>query len=117
MKGITREDHPNAFRIAEKVWKTEGQNVAIPETFPAGEWEPERLEELAARAGEISLAAVNAHGETTVGLSFEDAEEFLALAAEIPIRTLTTDYPLAAANQALADLKAGRVAGAAVLVP
>ncbi len=45
-----------------------------------------------------------------------DAEEFLALAAEIPIRTLTTEYPLAEANQALADLKAGRSTGAAVLL-
>ncbi len=45
----------------------------------------------------------------------EDAREFLALAAAIPIRTETQVYPLEAANQALADLAAGRVAGAAVL--
>jgi alcohol dehydrogenase, propanol-preferring len=44
-----------------------------------------------------------------------DAEEFLALAAEIPIRTVTTEYSLGEANRALADLKAGRVGGAAVL--
>ena len=44
-----------------------------------------------------------------------DAREFLALAAEIPIRTETEVYPLDAANQALADLAAGRVSGAAVL--
>ena len=44
-----------------------------------------------------------------------DACEFLALAAEVPIRTETEVYPLDDANQALADLAAGRVAGAAVL--
>lgn len=44
-----------------------------------------------------------------------DADEFLALSSEIPIRTVTTEYPLAEANRALADLKAGRITGAAVL--
>ena len=44
-----------------------------------------------------------------------DAREFLALAAELPIRTVVDDYPLAEANQALADLQAGMVSGAAVL--
>ena len=44
-----------------------------------------------------------------------DATEFLALAADIPVRTVTDLYPLAAANRALADLAAGTVAGAAVL--
>ncbi|MDE2932298.1 MAG: zinc-dependent alcohol dehydrogenase family protein [Chloroflexota bacterium] len=45
----------------------------------------------------------------------KDAREFLALAAEIPIRTETDVYPLDDANQALADLASGRVEGAAVL--
>ena len=44
-----------------------------------------------------------------------DAREFLALAAEVPIRAETEVYPLDDANQALADLAAGRVAGAAVI--
>jgi propanol-preferring alcohol dehydrogenase len=46
-----------------------------------------------------------------------DAEDFLALAASIPIRTVADVYPLAEANRALADLARGDVAGAAVLVP
>ena len=46
-----------------------------------------------------------------------DAEEFLALAASIPIRTIADVYPLADANRALADLARGDVGGAAVLVP
>ena len=44
-----------------------------------------------------------------------DAEEFLALAAEIPIRTVADVYPLEDAHLALAALAAGRVSGAAVL--
>jgi propanol-preferring alcohol dehydrogenase len=39
----------------------------------------------------------------------------LRLAAEIPVETHTVRYPLAAANEALADLKHDRVRGAAVL--
>ncbi len=46
-----------------------------------------------------------------------DAEEFLALAASIPIRTIADVYPLAEANRALADLARGDVGGAAVLLP
>ncbi len=45
-----------------------------------------------------------------------DAQEFLDLAAEIPVRTAVEEYPLAAANEALCRLAAGEVSGAAVLV-
>ena len=45
----------------------------------------------------------------------EDGRALLRLATEIPIRTHTKAYALAAANQALQDLKADRVQGAAVL--
>ncbi len=45
----------------------------------------------------------------------QDAREFLALAADIPIRTETEVYPLKDANRALADLASGKVEGAAVL--
>ena len=44
-----------------------------------------------------------------------DGEEFLALAAEIPVRVTTTPYPLGDAAGALADLAHDRVHGAAVL--
>jgi alcohol dehydrogenase, propanol-preferring len=46
-----------------------------------------------------------------------DAEEFLTLAAAIPIRTIADVYPLASANEALAAVARGRVSGAGVLVP
>jgi len=45
-----------------------------------------------------------------------DAQEFVDLAARIPIHTVADPYPLAAANTALLRLKEGRVSGAAVLV-
>jgi propanol-preferring alcohol dehydrogenase len=44
-----------------------------------------------------------------------DGEEFLRIAAEIPIRPHTTSYPLNRADRALIDLAADRVTGAAVL--
>ena len=44
-----------------------------------------------------------------------DAQEFLELAAEIPVRTAVDRYPLESANEALLDLANGAVSGAAVL--
>jgi propanol-preferring alcohol dehydrogenase len=46
-----------------------------------------------------------------------DGEEFLRLAARLRIRPTTTPRPLGEADQALADLAADRITGAAVLVP
>ena len=54
---------------------------------------------------------------SVANLTREDARQFLALAAEIPLRMHTQRYALDDANQALDDLRAGRVSGAAVLVP
>ncbi len=57
--------------------------------------------------------------ERTLGsvanLTRADGEEFLALAPRVPVRTEVTTYPLAEANAALDDLRAGRFRGAAVL--
>jgi alcohol dehydrogenase, propanol-preferring len=44
-----------------------------------------------------------------------DGEDFLRVAAEIPIRTRVTMFPLRDANRALSDLKGDRINGAAVL--
>jgi propanol-preferring alcohol dehydrogenase len=49
-------------------------------------------------------------------LTRRDGEEFLALAPVVPVRTEVKAYPLEAANQALDDLRNGRLNGAAVLV-
>ena len=45
----------------------------------------------------------------------QDGEDFLRVAAEIPVRTQVQSYPLREANRALNDLKSDRVNGAAVL--
>lgn len=54
---------------------------------------------------------------SVANLTREDGREFLRLAPGIGIVTSTTTYPLEKANEALADLRAGRFEGAAVLVP
>jgi propanol-preferring alcohol dehydrogenase len=54
---------------------------------------------------------------SVANLTRRDAEEFLALAPKVPVRTHTQDYPLAEANRALDDLRQGRLQGAAVLKP
>ena len=46
-----------------------------------------------------------------------DAQQFLELAAEIPIQTMPEPHRLGAANEALRRLKAGETEGAPVLVP
>lgn len=54
---------------------------------------------------------------SVANLTRADAREFLAIAPTAGVRTTTTTYPLADANRALDDLRAGRLQGAAVLVP
>jgi propanol-preferring alcohol dehydrogenase len=54
---------------------------------------------------------------SVANLTRQDGLDFLRLAPEVGIVTQTTSYPLHQANQALADLRAGRFEGAAVLVP
>lgn len=60
-------------------------------------------------------------GERTLcsvaNLTRRDGIEFLRLAAAVPIEVTVTTYPLEEANRALDDLRAGRLHGAAVLVP
>lgn len=54
---------------------------------------------------------------SVANLTRKDAEEFLALAPKAGITTMTKTYSLAEANAALADLRSGRLEGAAVLIP
>ncbi len=54
---------------------------------------------------------------SVANLTRADAEEFLALAPRVPVETRVTEYGLEQANEALADLRAGRFSGAAVIVP
>jgi len=53
---------------------------------------------------------------SVANLTRQDGLDFLPLAHTIGIVTKTTTYPLQQANEALADLRAGRFEGAAVLV-
>jgi alcohol dehydrogenase, propanol-preferring len=96
---------------------------------PAGELVPVALRALAP-GGTIVCAGIHMTdipsfpyeilwGERTLksvaNLTRRDGEDFLELAPLVPVRTRVTEYPLAGANQALDDLRAGRVRGAAVL--
>jgi propanol-preferring alcohol dehydrogenase len=98
---------------------------------PAGELVPAALRALA-KGGTVVCAGIHMSdipsfpyeilwGERSVrsvaNLTRRDGEEFLELAPRVPVRTQTTTYPLERANEALDDLRAGRVRGAAVLVP
>jgi propanol-preferring alcohol dehydrogenase len=59
--------------------------------------------------GERSVSSV-------ANLTRRDGEELLELAPRVPVRTEVTTYPLQKANEALDDLRGGKVRGAAVLV-
>jgi propanol-preferring alcohol dehydrogenase len=52
---------------------------------------------------------------SVANLTRRDGHELLALAPVVPIHTTVRLYPLDAANEALSDLRSGRVEGAAVL--
>ncbi|HWR82899.1 MAG TPA: zinc-dependent alcohol dehydrogenase family protein [Candidatus Deferrimicrobium sp.] len=53
---------------------------------------------------------------SVANLTRRDAEEFLSLAPQIPVRIEVHTYPLERGNEALNDLRAGRFTGAAVVV-
>jgi propanol-preferring alcohol dehydrogenase len=53
---------------------------------------------------------------SVANLTRADAGEFLSLAPQAGVKSDVTRYPLERANDALADLRAGRLRGAAVLV-
>src|ERR1051326_8779735 len=54
---------------------------------------------------------------SVANLTRQDAREFLEIAPKAGLRSEVKRYPLAQANAALADLREGRLQGAAVLVP
>ena len=53
---------------------------------------------------------------SVANLTRQDGDEFIALAARIPVKTNVVPYPLTGANDALRDLRDGTLTGAAVLV-
>lgn len=54
---------------------------------------------------------------SVANLTRDDARAFLALAPKVPVKTTVVPMKLAEANTALDDLRAGRLTGAAVLIP
>ena len=54
---------------------------------------------------------------SVANLTREDARLFLAIAATVPLEMHVRTYALSDANEALADLRHGRLSGAAVLIP
>ena len=54
---------------------------------------------------------------SVANLTRQDAISFLEVAPQVPVRTHVTTYPLSKANEALDDLREGRLTGAGVLVP
>ena len=93
---------------------------------PAGRLIPVALEKLR-KGGTLALAGIHLdripemsysllYGERTLrsvtASTRKDAEELLALAAEIPIRTEVERFPLDGANEALRLLKSSRIRGA-----
>jgi propanol-preferring alcohol dehydrogenase len=57
------------------------------------------------------------HVLSVANLTRADATEFLTVAPQAGVRTEIKRYALAAANEALADLRDGRLQGAPVLIP
>lgn len=98
---------------------------------PAGELVPQALRAVR-KGGRVVCAGIHMSdipsfpyeilwGEREIvsvaNLTRRDGEDFLPLAAEIPVETTVHRYPLEQANEALDDLREGRFSGAAVLVP
>jgi len=54
---------------------------------------------------------------SVANLTRRDGREFFALAPRVPVRTTVQEFPLAEANEAIVRLRAGKLQGAAVLVP
>jgi propanol-preferring alcohol dehydrogenase len=96
---------------------------------PAGELVPEALR-ASAKGGTVVCAGIHMTeipsfpyeilwGERTLrsvaNLTRSDGVEFMRLAPDVPVRTRVSKYPLDRAQDALEDLRAGRVHGAAVV--
>ena len=96
---------------------------------PAGELVPQSLQHVAP-GGTVVCAGIHMSdipsfpyrwlwGERRIvsvaNLTRADGEAFLRVAGECRLRVQVQPYPLVRANEALDDLRAGRVSGAAVL--
>jgi propanol-preferring alcohol dehydrogenase len=135
---LTREGDADTQRFARSLgaeW-VGGSEAGPPEELdaaiifaPVGALVPLALRALA-RGGTVVCAGIHMSdiptfpyeilwGERSIrsvaNLTRRDGAEFLALAPQVPVRARVTEYPLEGANDALADLRSGRLEGAAVL--
>jgi alcohol dehydrogenase, propanol-preferring len=135
---FTRADDADAQRFARELgaeWAGDARGQAPEELdaailfAPVGEHVPAALR-ATAKGGTVMCAGIHMSdipsfpyellwGERSVrsvaNLTRRDGEEFLALAPTVPVRTRVIEYPLERANEALDDLRAGRLHGSAVL--
>lgn len=136
---LTRSPQARALALELGASSAGGAHDRPPEALdsailfaPVGELVPVALEALD-RAGTLAVAGI--HLTDVPSLTYQrhlflernlcsvtantrqDGREFLAAAARIGIRVTVSRYPLSRAPQALADLAADRVRGAAVLTP
>jgi propanol-preferring alcohol dehydrogenase len=133
---FTREAHHRELALrmgaawAGEAWEDPGEKLDAAVTFaPAGELVPLALERLE-RGGTVAINAIHMnaippldyaklYGERSVrsvmNFTRRDAEEFLELAARIPVRAEVEAFPLEKAGEALLRIKRGEVRGAAVL--
>jgi propanol-preferring alcohol dehydrogenase len=132
------DEHTQAFARGLGASWAGGSDEAPPEPLDAaiifasaGALVPQALEVLAP-GGVVVCAGIHMseipsfpyellYHERTVrsvaNLTRRDGEEFIAIAPKVPIRTTVTIYDLERAEEALADLRAGRFDGTAVIVP
>jgi propanol-preferring alcohol dehydrogenase len=137
---FTRRDDEAAQALARKLgaeWAGDALGPAPEELdaaiifAPAGELVPAALRAVA-KGGTVVCAGIHMSdipsfpyellwGErvlrSVANLTRLDGEEFLALAPRVPVRTEVEEFPLAHADDALDQLRAGEIRGAAVLVP
>ena len=133
---FTREErHRDLARTMGAVWtgsadEHPGVDLDAAVTFaPAGELVPVALARIG-RGGTVAINAIHMspiptfpyetlYGERSVrsvmNYTRKDAEEFLELAARIPVRAEIESLPLADANRALLGVKRRKIRGAAVL--
>lgn len=137
---FTRDCDPETQDFARSlgcIWAG-GSSEASPEELdstiifaPIGALVPQALKQVR-KGGRVVCAGIhmsdipgfpyeNLWGERAIvsvaNLTRADGHEFMDIAARVPVKTVTTAFPLAQANQALEALRSGALEGAAVLVP
>jgi propanol-preferring alcohol dehydrogenase len=103
--------------FAEYAVADERHCFALPSDWPPEQAAPLRLHARRRQRGAGARARARRRLRSVANLTRADGSEFLELAPRVPVVTHVTTYPLQRANEALADLRCGRLTGAAVIVP